>query len=66
MFKKFLSRKLLVIIATGIADLLIFTGVTAPELKDLLLVLITSLGSLYVLVEGIRDIVIAIKKTFDD
>lgn len=65
MFKKFLSRKLLVIIATGIADFLIITGQVDPVFKTMLLKLITGLGALYVSVEGIRDIVIAIKKQFD-
>lgn len=61
MLKKFLSRKLLIIIITGIADILIVGGTIPAEVKDLLLKLITAIGSLYVVVEGIRDIVIAIK-----
>lgn len=62
MFKKFLSRKLIVIITTAIADILIATGSADPVLKDLLLKLITGLGSLYVIVEGLKDAIAALKK----
>ena len=65
MFKKFLSRKLLTVFITGLADIAILTGNVDPEVKPLLTTLITSLGSLYVVVEGIRDIIIAIKNKFD-
>lgn len=65
MFKKFLSRKLITIFITGIADILILTGNAPAEIKELLAKLITLCGSLYVTVEGIRDIVIAIKNKFD-
>lgn len=61
MLKKFLSRKLLVVIITAITDVLIVGGSIPAEVQDLLLKLVTGLGSLYVAVEGIRDIVIAIK-----
>ena len=61
MFKKFLSRKLLVIIITAVTDVLIVGGTIPAEIQDLLLKLVTGLGSLYVAVEGVRDIVIAIK-----
>lgn len=65
MFKKFLSRKLIIIIATAIVDVLIATGSAAPELKDLLLKLMTGLGSLYVVVEGIKDAINAIARPSD-
>ena len=66
MLKKFLSRKLLVVIVTAITDILIVGGTVPMEVKDLLLKLITGLGTLYVAVEGIRDIVIAIKNKFSE
>lgn len=61
MFKKFLSRKLLIICVTAIADILILGGSIPLEVKTLGAELITGLGALYVAVEGVRDIVIAIK-----
>lgn len=61
MLKKFLSRKFIIIIITGITDVLIATGAIVPEVKNLLLQLITAVGSLYVIVEGIADIISRIK-----
>jgi hypothetical protein len=61
MFKKFLSRKLLVVIITAITDILIVGGSIPAEVQDLLLKLVTGLGALYVAVEGVKDIVVAIK-----
>jgi len=61
MLQKFLSRKFLIIIITGITDVLIAMGAIPTEVKTLLLQLVTAVGSLYV-VEGIADIVSRIKK----
>ena len=61
MLKKFLSRKWITVIVTGIVDFMIATGQLPPETKELLLKLITALGVAYTSIEGVRDIIIALK-----
>lgn len=51
----FLSKKLFVVILTGILDVLVASGQIDQATKELLLQLITSLGGAYVLVQGIID-----------
>lgn len=58
---KYLSRKFLTIFAVGIADFGIANGSVPAEIKPLLLGLITGLGGVYVIVEGILDLVRKIK-----
>ena len=62
MVSKFISRKLLVVLLTGILDMGIANGFLPAEVKPLLLQLITGLGGCYVLVQGIID---AIKQAKD-
>ncbi len=53
--QKFFSRKWLVIILVPILDVLIALGQIPSELKPLIISLITALGGIYVIVEGIID-----------
>jgi len=61
MFTKFLSRKFLIVIVTGICDILVASGQMTPELKTLILSLLTAIGSVYIIVEGIKDCISANK-----
>lgn len=54
---KFLSRKFLVLIATAILDILIASGQIPVEAKELLLKLITGTAGLYIIVEGLIDLI---------
>ena len=65
MLKKFLSRKLLIAIITGVVDILILTGSVDPAVKPLVLQLITALGGLYIAIEGIADIISRIKSVLN-
>lgn len=65
MFKKFLSRKLFVVIATGIVDALIMTGGLDPEVKSLLAKLISGGSAVYVGIQGLIDLVEKLKSKFD-
>lgn len=61
MFAKFISRKLIVALLTGIVDYLVATGQLSPELKELLITVITAIGGGYITVEGVKDIAVALK-----
>jgi len=55
--KKYLSRKFLVVVIGGILDVMIANGQLPAELKPLVMSLVTSLAGLYVVVEGIIDVI---------
>ena len=52
---KWLSRKLLVVVLTGIINLLLATGYLHTDITALVLALIDGLAGLYVIVQGIID-----------
>lgn len=59
--KKWTSRKVLIVVLTAILDVLIAVGTITPDIKVLLLQLVTLLGSGYVVIEGIADIISRLK-----
>jgi hypothetical protein len=54
--KKFLSRKFLVAIATGISSILIATGNMPNEAKPLVIAVAGGIAGLYIAVEGLIDL----------
>lgn len=52
---KFLSRKLLVLILTGILNMLVLTGTIHTAGNDLILQLFDGLAAVYVIIQGIID-----------
>jgi len=57
MFKKFLSRKFLSAVVTGILDIAVATGYLPVEGKTLFIELVNGLAGLYITVEGIIDLI---------
>ena len=56
MIKKFLSRKFLALIVTGILDVAVASGCLPVEGKTLFIALGNGLAGLYITVEGIIDL----------
>jgi len=56
---KFISKKLLVVILTGIINILVLTGILKSDITPLVIALIDGLTGLYITIQGIID---AIKK----
>lgn len=54
--KKFLSRKFLITVATGLINLLVIVGTIPVEAKIPILALLNGIAGLYVIVEGIIDL----------
>lgn len=59
---KWLSRKVIVTILTGIVEISIATGSIPAELKPLLMKLVAGAGTFYVLIEGLADVISRLKK----
>jgi len=56
MINKFLSRKFLTFVATGILNIGIMTGVIPAEGKEVFLTLVDGLAGIYILAEALVDI----------
>lgn len=55
--KKFLSRKFLITVATGLINILVITGTIPTEATTPILALLNGIAGLYVIVEGIIDLI---------
>jgi hypothetical protein len=52
---KFFSRKLLVLIATAICNILFASGIVHGDISDLVIKLIDALVGIYIIIQGIID-----------
>jgi hypothetical protein len=55
MIAKFMSRKLLVTIGTGLLNVLVLAGVIHPVGQNLIIGAVNALSGLYVIVQGVID-----------
>lgn len=56
MIKKYLSRKFLTAVVTGILNIAVATGYLPAQGKELFIVLVNGLAGLYITIEGIIDL----------